>query len=982
MIGQTISHYKILEKLGEGGMGVVYKAEDTKLKRTVALKFLPPGFTRDKDAKDRFFIEAQAAAALSHSNIVTVHEIDEYEDQIYITTEYIEGQNLKEKIEGGPLKIDESLKIAIQISEGLQEAHEKSIVHRDIKSANIMITEKGQVKIMDFGLAKLKGKSKLTKAGTTVGTASYMSPEQSMGKKVDHRTDIWSLGVVLYEMITGQLPFKGDYEQAVVYSILNEEPEPVTAIRTGVSTDIEKVIFKLLAKDPSSRYQHVDDLIVDLRKLKEDSKPEVSVSRKKTSPEIYFKTSRKVLTLGGIFLAVIIVVAYFLFKGKSETETPVIKPGDKPSLAVVYFENNSGDEKLDNWRSAFSELLTTDLSQSRYLKVLRSDEIYSIFKKLNLLEVTKYSSENLREIAKSGGVNHILKGSYIKAGENFVITTMLINATNGETISSLSVKAEGEKNIFPKVDELTREIKSKLKLTNDQIASDMDREVGKITTSSPEAYKYYVRGRKYHNAAEYRKSIQLTEKAVAIDPEFAMAYRSMATAYSNMGYVSKGTEYIQKAMKFSNRLSEREQYIIQGEFYKVKEKTWDKALEAYNKLLQLYPQDFMGNVSMGLLYKELEEWDKAIERYKVCIQNKEKSNYPYSNISTPYQAKGLYEKARETLEYYLQHFQDHYQIRMALAVNYTIQAEFELALSEVEKAISLVPDIPWPKLWRGNIYLFKGNFKESEKIFEKLLESEEKTARCVAIQNIGFLYQLQGRLAEAEKKFKQALKKVKEYKLKAWQYWRHFDIGYIYFLRGKYDESLKEFSQALAGSKEFDHPWGQVWSQYYISLIQLKTNSPIQIQRAEDDLLECVKQRMNKKFIRSYYLFMGKKEMKSNHFSKAIEHFNHAISYLPFQKDAVFLNPLALAYFKSGHLEKAQIVYEKITSLTYDRFVVGDIYAKAFYQLGKIYEQKGFRSKAIDNYNKFINLWKDCDPPLRPMVEDARKRVNELEGNK
>ena len=342
MIGQIISHYKILEKLGEGGMGVVYGAEDTKLKRIVALKFLPPEFTRDKDAKERFFIEAQAAASLSHSNIVTVHEIDEYEDQIYIAIEYVEGQSLKDKIESGPLNIDDALKIAIQTAEGLNEAHEKGIVHRDIKSANIMITDKGHVKIMDFGLAKLKGKSKLTKAGTTVGTASYMSPEQSMGKKVDHRTDIWSLGVVLYEMITGQLPFKGDYEQAVVYSILNEEPEPVTGLRTGVPVELERIINKALVKDPSERYQHVDDMMVDLRKLKKDSKPEVTVTRKKTSPEITLKASRKVLTLGGILLAAVIIAGYFIFKGKPEPVIPVLDTGGKPSIAIVYFENNSG----------------------------------------------------------------------------------------------------------------------------------------------------------------------------------------------------------------------------------------------------------------------------------------------------------------------------------------------------------------------------------------------------------------------------------------------------------------------------------------------------------------------------------------------------------------------------------------------------------------------------------------------------------------
>ncbi len=268
MIGKTVSHYRILEKLGEGGMGVVYKAEDLKLKRTVALKFLPPELMKDPEAKQRFIQEAQAAAALDHPNICTVYEIEETEGQTFISMAYIEGQNLKEKVESGPPKLEEALDIGMQVAEGLQAAHEKGIVHRDIKLANIIVTTKGQVKIMDFGLAKLRGGRKLPKEGRTLGTVAYMSPEQVRGEGVDERTDIWSLGVMLYEMVTGRLPFQGEYEQAVIYSILNEEPEPVGKLRSGVLRGLEGVIGKMLAKDVRERYQGVGELLVDLRSLR------------------------------------------------------------------------------------------------------------------------------------------------------------------------------------------------------------------------------------------------------------------------------------------------------------------------------------------------------------------------------------------------------------------------------------------------------------------------------------------------------------------------------------------------------------------------------------------------------------------------------------------------------------------------------------------------------------------------------------------
>ncbi|OVE78618.1 hypothetical protein BVY00_02345, partial [bacterium G20] len=265
MINKVISHFKILEKLGEGGMGVVYKAHDTKLNRTVALKFLPPELTRDPEAKERFIHEARAASALRHNNICTIHEVDETEEgHVFICMDHYEGKTLKEKIKERPLKLEEAIDIAVQISKGLTEAHQAGIIHRDIKPANVIITKKNEAKILDFGLAKLTGQTKLTKVGSTLGTAAYMSPEQLKGNPVDHRTDIWALGVMMYEMITGQLPFKGDYEQAITYAILNEEPEPMTALRTGIPVALEGIVFKLMAKDPKQRYQHVDEVPVDL----------------------------------------------------------------------------------------------------------------------------------------------------------------------------------------------------------------------------------------------------------------------------------------------------------------------------------------------------------------------------------------------------------------------------------------------------------------------------------------------------------------------------------------------------------------------------------------------------------------------------------------------------------------------------------------------------------------------------------------------
>jgi serine/threonine protein kinase len=275
MIGKTISHYKILEKIGEGGMGVVYKAEDSKLKRTVALKFLPQELMRDKEAKERFVQEAQAAAAIDHPNICTVYEIDASEGQTFISMAYLEGQSLKERIASGPFELENVLNIAIHTAEGLKEAHENGIVHRDIKPANIMLTKKGKVKIMDFGLAKLSWGVDLTKTATIMGTVAYMSPEQASGEEIDFRTDIWSLGCVLYEMLAGQRPFKSTHDQAAIYSILNEDPEPIASFRKALPVGFEMILHACLQKDPRNRYRDMDSLLFDLRSLDLDDETQI-----------------------------------------------------------------------------------------------------------------------------------------------------------------------------------------------------------------------------------------------------------------------------------------------------------------------------------------------------------------------------------------------------------------------------------------------------------------------------------------------------------------------------------------------------------------------------------------------------------------------------------------------------------------------------------------------------------------------------------
>ncbi|UCE18984.1 MAG: serine/threonine protein kinase, partial [Gemmatimonadota bacterium] len=308
MIGETISHYKILEKLGEGGMGMVYKAEDTTLKRTVAIKFLPPELTKDSVAKERFLNEARAAAALRHYNICTIHEINETEEgQTFLSMDCYEGQTLKERIASGPMQLEEAVDITTQIAQGLAKAHEQGIVHRDIKPANIIIDEDGVAKILDFGLAKLKGQDRITRTGSTVGTVAYMSPEQARGRDVDHRTDIWSLGVVLYEMLTGKIPFPGEHEAAMLYSIINEEPDPVSEYRSDLPPELIHILDQALEKDAEDRYQSIQEMLNDLRMALGDSSETLSKPLRNKSSTTLRKKRRKSASRSLIFGAAAIL---------------------------------------------------------------------------------------------------------------------------------------------------------------------------------------------------------------------------------------------------------------------------------------------------------------------------------------------------------------------------------------------------------------------------------------------------------------------------------------------------------------------------------------------------------------------------------------------------------------------------------------------------------------------------------------------------
>ncbi len=522
MIGQTILHYKILEKLGEGGMGVVYKAEDTKLRRIVALKFLPQQLTSTEEERSRFVQEAQAAAALNHPNICTIHGIEEFEGRQFIEMEYVEGTTLRNKI---PFrKTDEALNCAIHIGDALQEAHSHGIVHRDIKCDNIMINIKGQVKVMDFGLAKLKGSLKLTRASSTVGTLAYMAPEQIQGGEVDSRSDIFSFGVVFFEMLTGHMPFRGEHDAAMMYSIVNEEPESLLKFKDDLPEDLDRIVHRALEKDPGDRYQHIDDMVSELRRLHKKSTrivrpPAESVPATHTpsaehatagSPTAPAKRKTLIIAALAIMAVAVGVVLYFSLGSQKAID----------SLAVLPFENVGGNQDLEYLSDGVTESIINNLTKIQGLRVVPRSSAFRF----------KGKVVDPQEAGSKLNVRGVLTGKIVSHGSALDVQVDLIDVKNESEVWGNRYQADMN-SLLSLQENISQEVSSKLGIG---VSSETQRELAKHSTESTQAYQYYLQGRYYwnkRNAVSIESAINYLNQAIARDSNYALAYAGLADCY-------------------------------------------------------------------------------------------------------------------------------------------------------------------------------------------------------------------------------------------------------------------------------------------------------------------------------------------------------------------------------------------------------------------------------------------------------------------
>jgi serine/threonine protein kinase/tetratricopeptide (TPR) repeat protein len=701
MIGRTISHYKILEKIGEGGMGVVYKAQDTKLDRLVALKFLPPHLTSEFEEKERFIHEAKTASALSHANITTIHEINEFDGQMFIVMEYCEGRTLKQIIEKETLSIKKVLDIGIQICEGLAMAHEKGIVHRDIKSDNIMLTPRGQVKIMDFGLAKLKGATKLTKTRSTLGTLAYMSPEQAQGEEIDSRSDIFSFGVVLYELLTGKLPFAGEHQAAVIYSIINEEPQPIARFNNQVSAKLEDIVSKALAKDKDERYQHIDDLLADLRREKKSLEYlKTSVTTRPVEPPKVTKNKTIPMLIGVLSISILIIIYFAFLRQKAPTTA------GKPSIAVLYLRNLSGNKEDDYFASGMTEDIITQLSQIAGLLVASRSDI----------EQFKDRQINLREIADKLRVKYIMEGSVQKYRDKVRITCQLIKASDGFHVWAASYDRQME-DLFAIQADVAKAVAKALKVT---LAPVEVERIEKQPTQNVQAYNYYLQGREYYfgGGSGTKKGLELSskmfEKALEADSNFALAYAGLSDCYSS--YVMFGID---------------------------PRKSWlEKAEKAGLKALALDPNLAEAHRSLSRLYWTEGKNEKAIEEAEEAVKTNPNYGEAWRVLGGWYTSTGQYPEAESALMKVLEVKPTEPSLFGHFVGLYATWGKKEKVEEYFNKGLEIQPNNPSIYSDMSLYYVSRGELEQAKKMAHKSLDINPQYAYALSI--LSYIFGMSG----------------------------------------------------------------------------------------------------------------------------------------------------------------------------------------------------------------------------------------------
>ena len=688
MIGQTISHYRVLSRLGAGGMGVVYEAEDTRLGRKVAIKFLPEETSHDSEAVQRFLREARVISNLNHPHICTLYDIGEHDGKQFMVMELLDGQSLKDRIARGPLPIEEVRALGAQMADALDAAHAQGVVHRDIKPANLFVTRRGTIKVLDFGVAKLSQGSRqgagdldstrgvtdqLTTLGTTIGTVSYMSPEQARGQEIDGRSDLFSAGVVLYEMATGQLPFPGATVATIFEGLLTKDPAPPSTMRAGIPAEFDHIVQKALEKDRNTRYQSAAELRADLKRLKRAS----STATEPVSPKparVASGRRRRTALIGAPLVLAALVGGFFLYRSVT---TPALTAKDTVVLASVV--NRTGDTMFDD---TMGEALALQLRQSPFLNVVPDQQVQATLRLMAREPMTPVTEDVGREICQRAGAKALLGGTIAMLGSSYVVTLNAQDCVEGKVFAEQQVQANSKETVLAALGDAVSAFREKLGETLASVQR-YDAKIEQASTPSLEALKAYSQATRTRRTSGDFDSVPFFKHAIDLDPEFALAYARLGTVYSNLSLPDEARKMTARAYELRHKVSEAERLYIEARYFTTVEPDIQKALDTYRVWLGTYPNDYAALANSALLLKQRGETAEALRNQEAATRVAPDQPIAWANLGDTYLAMNRFDDAKKALETALK-LQDSGGAHITLFVIGTLTGDRVLADAQVD----------------------------------------------------------------------------------------------------------------------------------------------------------------------------------------------------------------------------------------------------------------------------------------------------------